>query len=347
MKTVRSVGTWIAVVAVAAGCAQAQGEKERQQQAAPAASSAAPLEINPRLLRRFKPIAPAAPESAARVQLGRQLFHDPRLSLDKEVSCASCHSMDSFGVDGKKASSGHRGAIGSRNAPTVLNASLAFSQFWDGRAASIEDQAKGPILNAAEMAMPNGEAVVARIEGVPGYKEPFHEAFPEDPKPITFDNVARAIGAYERQLITPSRWDDFLRGDMNALTAKEKLGCKTFLNSGCMVCHTGPLLGGTTFERVGVVEPWPNQTDTGRMAVTHANVDRMMFKVPTLRNVAKTGPYFHDGSASDLGEAVRLMGRHQLGLELSGEEVESITAWLGALTGSAPTDLGPPPALPR
>ena len=350
MKKHATWGIGIAAIGWLVACGQSA---EKTPPAGGSSASAAagalapPAEINPRLLRRFKAITSDAPPSKPLVELGRKLFHDARLSLDGDVSCASCHAIASFGVDGRRTSTGHKGIVGDRNAPTVLNATFAFSQFWDGRAATIEDQAKGPILNPKEMAMPSGDAVIARLAKVAGYKKEFATAYPDEREPMTFDNVSRAIGAYEHQLVTPSRWDRFLAGETNALDAKEKAGLKTFLNVGCMVCHTGPLLGGTTFERVGVVEPWPNQTDVGRMAITKSNADRMMFKVPTLRNIAKTAPYFHDGSAGDLPEAIRMMGRHQLGLELSAQEVDGIAAWMGALTGNVSAELGPPESLPE
>jgi len=166
----------------------------------------------------------------------------------------------------------------------------------------------------------------------------FRTAFPDASEPVTLDNTGQAIGAFERGLVTPSRWDDYLRGDTNALTNAEKGGLKTFLDSGCMVCHTGRYLGGSMFERVGAVEPWPNQKDQGRSVVTGRSEDAMMFKVPTLRNIAKTAPYFHDGSAATLDEAVKRMGRHQLGIELSPAEVNSIATWLESLTGEIPVD---------
>jgi cytochrome c peroxidase len=163
---------------------------------------------------------------------------------------------------------------------------------------------------------------------------------------VTFDNVGKALGAFERKLTTPSRWDDYLRGNQNALTGPEVEGLKVFTNVGCMVCHTGEFVGGAMYQKVGVVDPWPNQKDQGRFEVTKQEVDRMMFKVPTLRNVAKTAPYFHDGSVATLDAAVRTMGRHQLGLKLSDREVASIVAWLGSLTGKLPEDYIEEPALP-
>lgn len=274
------------------------------------------------------------------------LYFDPRLSRDGDLSCNSCHNLDDYGVDHQRFSTGQGKQLGGRNAPTVYNAAGFFVQFWDGRAPNVEGQAKEPIVNPAEMAMPDGAHVVATFKAIAGYVQAFHEAFPAESDPLTFDNVGRAIGAFERGLVTPGRWDDFLRGDGSALTRAEKEGLKTFLNAGCMVCHTGPFLGGSMFERVGVVEPWPNQRDRGRQQVTKEPVDAMMFKVPTLRNIEHTAPYFHDGSAATLEDAVRKMGRHQLGLEMSDAEVSSIVTWLKALTGELPRAYIARPVLP-
>lgn len=331
------------------GSAAASGASAR-----PEASAAPDVggEVNPRLLRRFQPIAErfeaagGAAASDAQVALGRMLYHDPRLSQSGTMSCNSCHDLAHFGVDGSPTSVGFKGQHGSRNAPTVYNAAGAFVQFWDGRSPSVEEQAKGPILNSVEMAMASPAAVVGVLKGIKGYAPLFQAAFPGDAQPISYDHVGVAIGAFERRLATPARWDTYLRGDTKALSAQEKKGLRTFLNVGCMVCHTGPLLGGSMFERVGVVEPWPNQEDIGRMSVTKQPGDRMMFKVPTLRNIEKTAPYFHDGSATTLPDAVRMMGKHQLGLDLSAEEVGAISAWLRSLTGTPPADMIAVPVLP-
>ena len=304
--------------------------------------------INPRLLRRFQPLpahlGPA--ESAAVVDLGRMLFFDARLSVDGQTSCDSCHDLDRYGVDGKATSTGFHQHHGKRNSPTVYNAAGFFSQFWDGRVANVEAQAKEPILNPDEMAMPDAAHVVKAVAQIPGYVGAFRRAFPAEESPITYDNVGRAIGAFERGLVTPGRWDRFLAGDERALSGDEKVGLKTFLDVGCVVCHTGPFLGGSMFERLGAVEPWPNQTDKGRGQFTHRAADDMMFKVPTLRNVAKTAPYFHDGSAQTLDDAIRLMGKHQLGLELTSDEVKAIGTWLGSLTGEIPAAYVKKPLLP-
>jgi cytochrome c peroxidase len=236
---------------------------------------------------------------------------------------------------------------GSRNAPTTYHAAGHLSQFWDGRAPNVEEQAKGPILNPREMGMTNGKQVETVLTAIPGYVDAFAKAFPDAKQPLSYDNVGKAIGAFERGLFTPSRWDDYLKGDPSALTAREKEGLRLFTNLGCMVCHTGEYVGGSMYEKLGVVEPWPNQNDKGRGSITSSDGDAMTFKVPSLRNVAMTAPYFHDGSAKTLSDAVRMMARHQLGEELEDDEAEALVAWLSALTGPLPKDYIAAPKLPE
>jgi cytochrome c peroxidase len=310
-----------------------------------------PVDINPRLLRRFSPLrgqleTPDNPITTAKVELGRMLFFETRLSKNHDLSCNSCHALDHYGVDNQSTSSGHRKQRGARNAPTVYNAAGFFAQFWDGRMNTIEEQALGPILNPIEMALPSAQQGVRVLKSIPEYRAAFASAFPGEAEPVTFDNLGRAIGAFERRLTTPSRWDDYLRGKPSALSANELEGLKIFTNIGCMVCHTGEFVGGAMYQKVGIVEEWPNQKDQGRYEVTKQDVDRMVFKVPTLRNVAKTGPYFHDGSVPELDAAVRRMAKHQLGLSLSEREVSAIVAWLNSLTGQLPEQYIKAPTLP-
>jgi cytochrome c peroxidase len=308
-------------------------------------------EFNPRLLRRFQVVRPVvAPEpgsaAAAEIDLGRDLYFDTRLSKNGAMSCNSCHPLGNYGADGQVTSPGHTGQRGSRNSPTVYHAAGSFAQFWDGRAIDVEEQAKGPILNPIEMGMKDGAQVEQVLRSIPEYVAAFQKAFPDDKQAVTYTHVGQAIGAFERGLVTPSRWDSYLSGDTTALTKAEVEGLRVFTNVGCMVCHTGEFLGGSMFEKVGAVEPWPNQKDMGRYQVTKDDRDRMVFKVPTLRNIEKTAPYFHDGSVAKLADAVRMMGKHQLGLELSDEEVTSIETWLKSLTGKLPEAYIQPPKLP-
>lgn len=300
------------------------------------------VRIDPGQLKAFAPLdtvmaSPANPVTPAKVALGRMLYYDTRLSSDRSVSCNSCHALDQYGVDRRPVSQGVRGQKGGRNAPTVYHAAGQIAQFWDGRAATVEEQAKGPILNPVEMAMPSGAAVIARLRAAPEYRTAFAAAFPEEASPVTYDNLGKAIGAFERRLVTPSRWDAYLAGDRNALTDAEKEGLEQFLAIGCQACHNGAYVGGATFQRVGVAVPWPARDDLGRFAVTKNAADSLVFKVPTLRNVEHTDPYFNDGKVAGLNEAVQLMARHQLGRNLTDEQTRAIVTWLKSLTGTLPT----------
>ncbi len=271
------------------------------------------------------------------VLLGRRLFFETQLSADANMSCSTCHNVAKDGADEHKFSPGHKMHPVGRNSPTVFNAAGQVAQFWDGRAATVEEQALGPILAAGEMAMPDAETVVSVLKEDPTYVAEFTRAFPGEKEPLTFQNVGVAIGAYERTLTTPSKWDEFLKGDDAALTDDEKRGLNTFIEVGCTGCHNGALLGGNTYMKLGLVRPWPNQSDSGRAAVTKSESDSMVFKVAQLRNVTETGPYFHYASAASLGEAISLMGQHQLGKELTPEQVLDIADFLGSTKGNPKT----------
>jgi cytochrome c peroxidase len=286
------------------------------------------------------------PTTADKVALGRMLYYDTRFSRNHDLSCNSCHDLAKFGVDGKRVSDGHKGQKGDRNSPTVYNAGGHIAQFWDGRAADLEEQAKGPVLNPVEMAMPNDKHVLKTIQSIPGYVDLFKLAFPGQKNPVTYDNFGRAIGAFERGLVTPSRFDKFLSGDKKALTAREQQGLRKFFESGCTTCHNGPAVGGAAFQRLGLVKPFPHQKDLGRFKVTKQDSDKMVFRVASLRNIEKTGPYLHDGSETDLGNVVKLMGRHQLGRELPDADVAVIVEFLKALTGELPSAYIAKPELP-
>jgi len=297
--------------------------------------------VSERELALFAPLpsvmaAPGISRSAAEIALGRRLFHESVLSEGHDVSCNSCHALNGYGADGRKVSFGDLGHAGERNAPSVYNAAGQVAQFWDGRAPTVEAQAKGPILNRGEMAMPDSLAVLDHMRASAEYRAMFKAAFPLEPNPITYDNVGRAIGAFERGLVTPGRWDAFLAGDRHALSSDEQRGFATFSRAGCANCHNGAYVGGQTFMKLGLAKPWPTSTDSGRYLVTHNRADLFVFKVPSLRNVEKTGPYFHDGSVASLDSAIRMMGRHQLGRELTESQVRDIHAWLNALTGALP-----------
>jgi cytochrome c peroxidase len=332
--------------------------KDESPQVSPTAVTTATASANaqldpydPLLRAPFAPI-PAIVESKEnpitpeKVDLGRILYFDPRLSKNHDVACQTCHKLGAYGVDNAATSTGHKGQHGSRNSPTVYNASLHFRQFWDGRAASLEEQAKGPMTNPVEMAMPNEERIVKTLESMPEYVDRFKKAFPGDSKPVTVDNAAKAIGAFERKLLTPARWDAFLEGKRDALDDAEIAGLRTFVESGCQTCHSGPGMGGAMFQKLGLVMPWRDSLDLGRFEVSKQDSDRQVFKVPSLRNAEKTAPYYHDGSVPTLEEAVRLMGRHQLGKELSDAQVASIVTFLKSTTGPLPAELIKEPVLP-
>jgi cytochrome c peroxidase len=276
------------------------------------------------------------PLTDEKIALGRMLYYDVRLSKGQDISCNTCHELSKYGVDSETVSTGHKDQKGTRNSPTVYNAAGHFVQFWDGRAATIEDQAKGPILNPVEMAMPDARNVLAVLNSIPEYGAAFKKAFPADKDPVTYNNAAAAIGAFERKLVTAGRWDKFLAGDQAALKDAEKAGLNKFLDAGCQSCHSGVYLGGSMFQKLGAVEPWPDQKDEGRFTVTKQEADKMVFKVPTLRNIEKTAPYYHDGSVKTLEEAVAKMGEHQLGRQFTKDEVASIVTFLKALTGELP-----------
>jgi cytochrome c peroxidase len=287
------------------------------------------------------------------------LYYDPRLSLSGFVSCNSCHNLATYGVDNLPTSLGHRWAVGPRNAPTVLNAALHSAQFWDGRAADVEEQAQGPVLNPIEMAMPHADYTVERLASMPGYVEAFAAAYPDAAEPLTYERMADAIGAFERTLVTPDRFDAYLEGDAGALSDHEREGLQTFVNYGCSGCHGGAALGGTVFARFGVVEAYWEATrefvtidsptmpmDVGKFAVTQQPADLYVFKAPSLRNITRTYPYFHDGSLWDLRTATQIMARVQLGREMSDPELDALMAWYATLEGTIPMEALQVPVLP-
>lgn len=292
------------------------------------------------------PFPPDNPPSETKIKLGKMLFFEPRLSKGNAISCNSCHNLATGGVDNLPTSLGHLGQFGARNAPTVLNAGLQIAQFWDGRAASLEDQAKGPILNPLEMAMPNEEMVLSRLRTIPEYVELFKKAFPDDPNSLNYNNIARAIAAFERTLLTPSPFDEFLKGKANALSIKQKQGLLLVIQKGCVACHNGVGAGGGLYQKFGIRDRYEYSDDQGRYNVTKNESDRFFFKVPLWRNVTRTYPYFHDGSIWDLKEAIRIMGRLQLGTQLKDDEVDDIAAFLHSLEGIIPDEALRLPILP-
>ena len=306
--------------------------------AALAASSTSPANLRQKALEVLAPIPARMPgaekDSPEQVALGKRLFFEKRLSKNETQSCNSCHVVDQNrgGVDNEATSPGAFGKRGGRNSPTVLNAGFHVAQFWDGRAETLADQAKGPILNPIEMGMPDPQSVMERLKADKSYPRQFAKAFPGQGDPLTYDNLAHAIASFERTLVTRDRFDDFLRGDDGALSTSAQRGLQEFLTVGCATCHNGPLVGGNGFKKFGIFEAYLPDTDKGRIAVTKDEADENVFKVPSLRNVAITGPYFHDGREPSLEAAIRRMGKIQLNVDLSSEQVSSIADYLQSMT---------------
>lgn len=303
--------------------------------AAPAAPAAEPL----------SPLPPAQFD-ARKAELGRRLFHDGALSGDGTVSCSTCHSLDHGGAEPRRTSTGIRGQVGPINSPTVLNAVHNFVQFWDGRAANLLAQAAGPVGNPIEMDG-NWETILERLGQDAAYRDSFGAAYTDG---ITQANVLDAIVEYEKSLVTPSRFDRYLAGETGAITAAERQGYETFKSVGCTACHQGVNVGGGMYQRMGLVRDYfaergnPTPADDGRYNVTHDEADRHVFKVPTLRNIELTAPYLHDGTQQTLPDVVRVMGRYQLGRELTQEQVDGIVAFLRSLTGQLPANARMPAA---
>ena len=283
----------------------------------------------------IKPIKAAIPKNKGMVELGKKLFFDPRLSKSGFISCNSCHNLSMGGTDNIKTSIGHKWQHGPINAPTVLNSSMNLAQFWDGRAKGLKEQAGGPIANPGEMAFTHKLAVDV-LRSIPQYRGRFKQVFGADE--ISIDMVTDAIAAFEETLVTPdSRFDMWLKGDKNAISQNELEGYKLFKESGCASCHHGTAVGGTSFQKMGVLTPYKTANKVeGRKEVTGKETDRFVFKVPTLRNIELTYPYFHDGEVESLEEAVDIMGRIQLGKEFSNKDNAKIVAFLKTLTGKQP-----------
>ena len=282
-----------------------------------------------------QPIAPAKVTNPAKVELGKKLWFDPRLSRSGFISCNSCHNLSMGGSDNLKTSIGDKWQKGPINSPTVLNSSLNLAQFWDGRAKDLKEQAGGPIANPGEMAFSH-DLAVDMLRSIPQYVGEFKRVFGHDK--LGIGEVTAAIAAFEETLVTPNApFDKWLKGDKKAITAQELRGYQLFKGSGCVACHNGPNLGGTSFQKMGLVEPYKTDNPAeGRSAVTGNDAERFNFKVPTLRNVELTYPYFHDGAADTLAEAVDTMGRIQLGRKFSDKENADIVAFLKTLTGDQP-----------
>lgn len=344
------------VAAPSFGC-----EKKPEPQQAPSTSAAAAPDAaapkgrpyDPSQLAVFAPL-PAKIErpdnllTDEKVALGKLLWFDARLSKGQDVSCNSCHDVTRSGADEAPVSTGTKKQKGRRNAPTIFDAAGGHAQGWDARWTLVEEAVVPHAGEASVMDMPE-RRLVDTIASIPGYPPLFTKAFPEEKAGVTAEKVAKAVGAYTRKLLTPSRWDKLLGGDETALTDEEKVGLGAFMEASCMTCHAGKWVGAAQNQKLGVAKPWPSTAatpDLGRFEVTKEAVDKDVFKVPTLRNVTKTAPYLHDGSVASLEEVTKLMARHQVGRELSDAQVKSIVTFLGALAGDPPPDLVSKPVLP-
>lgn len=334
-----TLGIIWAVVLPASGAVQAQKAEQ-------------PLPEKVRQL--FKPLpesmaTPEFPATADQITLGRQLFFDPRLSLDGTVSCATCHRPALYGTDALPKSIGAEHRLNARNAPTVLNAALQFRNHWIGDRANVEEQATKSLTGHASFGNPDAATVIQKIKAL-GYAAGFVSAFPNDPEPVKPENWGKAIGAYERTLVTPSPFDAYLKGDTTALTSQAQNGLKLFIDHGCVSCHSGVNVGGSSFQKFGVFEDYWKETgskaiDEGRFNETKNLVDKYLFKVPSLRNVGMTPPYFHDGSVSTLLQAVRIMSKVQLDKDLTEGQVNDLVSFLNSLTGQLPESFTTEPVL--
>lgn len=342
MKSVSWIITLVAILSVL-GC-----KKSEQAPIEPAEEKVAVEEAEkkdaPAPPEPIQPLPDAVDVDMDKVLLGRSLYHDPMLSGDGTLSCATCHSLDHGGAEPRKTSIGIKSQVGPINSPTVLNSAYNFVQFWDGRAKDLQEQAEGPVANPIEMGA-TWEGVVKRVSKSKEYTARFAKIYDDG---VTKDNITDAIAEYEKSLITPSRFDTYLKGDLTAITEAEKKGYETFKEVGCTACHTGILAGGTMFQKLGLVKDYfkdrgtdLTEADMGRFNVTKNEADKHFFKVPTLRNVELTPPYLHDGSQDSLEETVRIMGKYQLGRDLTDAQVDSIVAFLKSLTGELPAHARP------
>ena len=321
----------LAAAIAAAGC--------KKKEAAPAEPVVVEEETAVMAEEPLKPLPALGELDMNKLVLGRKLFHDGILSADGTISCSSCHMLTHGGAEPDRTSTGINGQVGPINSPTVLNSSHNFVQFWDGRAKDLREQAEGPVANPIEMGS-TWEGVVKRLQGNEEYVADFKELYEDG---ITKNNVTDAIAVYEEALITPSRFDKYLMGDRTAITEAEKKGYETFKEVGCTACHNGVLVGGGMFQKMGLVKDYftdrgieITEADLGRFNVTKNPADKHFFKVPTLRNVELTSPYLHDGTRATLEETVRIMGKYQLGRDLTEAQVNSIVTFLKSLTGELP-----------
>ena len=324
-KSYRAILCTASVVALAQGAQASELRERAQEMFAPLPSTIPALSDNV--------------VTDEKIDLGKALFFDPRMSASGVFSCNSCHNLATGGDDNMETSIGHAWQRGPRNSPTVLNAVFNDAQFWDGRAEDLAEQAKGPVQAGVEMAN-TPENVVATLTSMPQYVDWFEASFPDAENPVSFDNFAKAIEAYEATLITPAPFDAWLNGDDGALTEEQVAGLELFMDKGCAACHNGVNLGGNGYYPFGLIEkPGADvlpEDDRGRFEVTETADDSYVFRASPLRNIDQTAPYFHSGKVWDLKVAVQIMGLSQLGAEIDDAEADRIAAFLGALTGRMP-----------
>ncbi len=307
-------------------------------------------------MNNFSPLPDSIPTAdnpitPQKVMLGKMLFYDTRISVDRTVSCFKCHWINLYGTDGLPKAIGNHYKLNPRNSPTVFNAAGQISQHWLGNRTTVEDQAKKALLGAGSYGLASYDEAEKNLRAIPGYGALFHDAFPQDANPVTVDNFAAAIGAFERTLVTPAAFDAYLTGDTTALSADAEAGLQTFMDIGCVGCHGGTYVGGEQYQKFGLTGPYWKATgsrtiDSGRYVVTHEMSDLYKFKVPMLRNVEMTSPYFHDGSVDSLIDAIRIMGTLQLDMTLDAAQTAAIAEFLKSLTGRIPATARDVPALP-
>lgn len=296
--------------------------------------------INPASLSFFAPLPKVMQgsenDTKQQISLGKKLYFETALSVNQTQSCNSCHNLinNAAGVDNLTVSIGALGKFGTRNSPSTWNAGMHVAQFWDGRVKTLEQQVKFPLFNPKEMAMPSEKEVFIRLSSK-GYFTEFKQAFPHEAEPISIKNISKVFAAFQRTLITQDRFDEYLLGDKKAITTVEKAGLTTFIEKGCVACHNGPLLGGQLFMKMGIVHPYPNKIDKGVGGITHKAGDNYFFKVPSLRNILNTAPYFHDGAATTVEQAIEDTGWHQLGIKLNKDEINEIKTFFNTLNNKA------------
>ncbi len=331
MKT-RNLLLIVLVLSIITACNQKTNNQAKEQQSDEKSQEDKDLMAKAQAL--FKPLPQIAenkdnPITTEKYELGKSLYYDKRLSKDENISCNSCHNLETYGVDNLSTSPGDEGETGDRNSPTVLNAALHFVQFWDGRSKDVEEQAGGPILNPVEMAIPDEEFLIERLSNIEEYQILYAEAFPGEKDPLTYLNTQKAIAVFERTLLTPSPFDDYLNGNNAALSTQQKQGLVAFMDVGCITCHMGVLLGGNMYHKFGIYDEYWEHTqseniDEGLASISGDSTQKFMFKVPSLRNIDKTFPYYHDGSVEDLNEAIQIMAVAQLNKELTDEQIADI-----------------------